>query len=65
MQIHDTLSFVSSTLIRKSKLRFAKNQANVKQIPEAELFLFENISRYSSTLSSKNNSTYPKKYGKK
>ena len=49
----------------KSKLKFARNQANVKQIPEAELFLFENISRYSSTLSSKNNSTYPNKYGKK
>ena len=37
----------------------AKNQANDKQHPEAELLLFENYSHSSSTLSSKNNRTYP------
>ena len=40
-------------------MKLAKNQANDKQHPEAELFLFENYSHSSSTLSSKNNRTYP------
>ena len=42
----------------------AKNQANAKQYPEAELLLFENYSPSSSTLSSKNNKTYSKKGAK-
>ena len=41
-------------------MKLAKNQANAKQHPEAELCLFENYSRSSSTLSSKNNRTYSK-----
>ena len=36
-------------------LKLAKNQANSKQHPEAELLLFENYSHSSLTLSSKNN----------
>ena len=39
----------------------AKRQANAKQHPKAELLLFENYSHSSSTLSSKNNTTYSKK----
>ena len=38
-------------------MKLAKNQANDKQHPEAELLLFENYSHSSSTLSSKNNRT--------
>ena len=38
----------------------AKNQANAKQHPEAELLLFENYSYSSSTLSSRNNRTFMK-----
>ena len=34
-------------------MKLAKNQANAKQHPETELFLFENYSLSSSTLSSK------------
>ena len=44
-----------------ARLKLAKNQANVKQYTEAELFLFENYSYSSSKLSSKNNSRYSKK----
>ena len=36
----------------------AKNQANAKQHPAAELLLYENYSHSSSTLSSKNSRTY-------
>ena len=36
-----------------AKLKLAKNQANAKQHPEAELLLFENYSLLSSMLSSK------------
>ena len=53
--------FVSNTFISNARLKLAKNQANAKQHPEAELLLFENYSHSSSTLSSKNNSTYSKK----
>ena len=42
----------------------AKNQAKTKQHPEAELLLFENYSLSLSRLSSKNNSTYFKKWAK-
>ena len=38
-----------------------KNQANVKQHPEAEPLLSEKYSHPSSMLSSKNNRTYSKK----
>ena len=40
-----------------TKLKLAKNQANAKQHHETDLFLFENYSYSSSTLSSKNNKT--------
>ena len=40
-------------------MKLAKNQANDKQHSETELLLFENYSHSSSTLSSKNNRTYP------
>ena len=42
------------------KPKLAKNQANSKQHPEAEFVLSENYSHFSSTLSSKNNTAYPK-----
>ena len=42
----------------------AKNQANAKQHPEAELLLFENYSHSLSTLSSKNNRTHSEKKAK-
>ena len=38
----------------------AKNQANAKQHPKAELLLFENDSHSSSTLPSKNNKNQAK-----
>ena len=38
-----------------ARLKLAKTQAKAKQHPDAELFLFENYSLSSSTLSSKNN----------
>ena len=41
-------------------MKFAKIQANTKQHPEAELWLFENYSHSSSTLSPKNNTEYSK-----
>ena len=40
--------------ISNARLKLAKNQANAKQQPEAELLLFENYSHTSSTLSFKN-----------
>ena len=42
----------------------AKIEAKAKQLPEAELLLFENYLRSSSTLSSKNNRAYSKKCAK-
>ena len=35
-------------------MKLAKNEANAKQDPEAELKLFESYSHFSSTLTSKN-----------
>ena len=52
---------IINTVISNNRLKLAKNQANAKQHPEAELLLFENYSHSSSTLSSKNNSIYSKK----
>ena len=42
----------------------AKNQANAKQHPEAELLVIENYSHSSFTLSSKNNRTHSEKEAK-
>ena len=53
--------FISNTFLSNARLKLAKNQANAKQHPEAELLLFENYSHFSSTLSSKNNRTDSKK----
>ena len=50
----------SNTFISNPRLKFAKNQANAKQNPEADLVLFENYSSSSFTLSSKNNRIYSK-----
>ena len=44
-------------------MNLAKNQANGKQIPEANL-IFENYSYFSSAFLSKNNRTYFKKTSK-
>ena len=44
-----------------TRLKLAKNQANAKQHPEAELLLFDNYSHSSTTLSFKNNKTCAKK----
>ena len=53
--------FISNTFINNARLKLAKNRANAKQHPEAELLLFENYSHSSSTLSSKINRVYSKK----
>ena len=53
--------FISKIFIGNAKLKFAKNQANVKQHLEVKLLLFENYPHFSYTLSSKNNGTYSKK----
>ena len=55
LQLHASL--ISNTFISNARLKVAKNQANTKKHPEAELLLFENYSHSSSTLSSKNNRT--------
>ena len=47
--------------LKQRQAEIGKNQENAKQHPQAELLLFENYSHYSSTLSSKINSTYSKK----
>ena len=56
------LFFINSTFISNARLKLsrAKNQANGKQHPEAELLLFENYSHSSSTLITKNNRIYSK-----
>ena len=48
------------TFISSARMNLAKNQANGKQIPEANL-IFENYSYFSSAFLSKNNRTYFKK----
>ena len=55
---------IGNTFISKARLKLAKNQANAKKHPEAELLLFEKNSHASSTLSSKNNRKYSKKQAK-
>ena len=59
------LSFLSYTFISNARLKLAKNQANAKQHPEAELLKLKNYSHSSSTLSTKDNKTYSKKKQKK
>ena len=59
------LSFLSYTFISNARLKLAKNQANAKQHPEAELLKLKNYSHSSSTLSTKDNRTYSKKKQKK
>ena len=56
-----TLFFISNTFISNARLNLANNQENAMQHPEAELLTFENYSRSSCTLPTKNNSTYSKK----
>ena len=48
-----TRFFISNTFISNARLKLAKNQANAKQHPEAELLQFENYSHSLSMLSSK------------
>ena len=50
-----TLFFISNAFLSNTNLKLAKNQANARQHPEAELLLFETYAHSSSTLSSKNN----------
>ena len=45
--------YISKIFISNARLKLAKNQADAKQHSEAELWLFENYSHSSSTLSSK------------
>ena len=46
---------MSNTFMRNARLKAAKNQTKAKQHPEPELWLFENYSLSSSTLSCKSN----------
>ena len=61
IKIHYTLFFISNNIISNARLKLAKNQANAKQHPEAELLAFQNNSHSSYTLSTKNDGTYSKK----
>ena len=45
---HQTHAFLSDSFISNARLKLAKNQANAKKHPEAELLLFENYSPSSS-----------------
>ena len=53
--------FISNTFISKTRLKLVKIQASAKSHPEAEMLLFESYSGFSSTLSSKNATTYSEK----
>ena len=53
--------FIGKAFINNARLKLAKNQADAKQHPEAELLVFENYSHFSSTLSSKSDMTYSSK----
>ena len=59
LHIHVCL-YISNTFISNVRLKLAKNQADAKQHPEAELLLFENYLHSSSTLSSKNSRSFIK-----
>ena len=52
--------FISNTFISNARLKLAKNQAKTKPHPEVKLLLIENVSLFSSTLSSKNSKIYKK-----
>ena len=52
---------ISNTFISKTRLKLVKIQASAKSHPEAEMLLFESYSGFSSTLSSKNATTYSEK----
>ena len=54
------LFFIGNTFISNARLKLAKNQANAKQHPEAELLIIENYAHSSYTSSSKNYGTYSK-----
>ena len=54
LKFNHTFIFISNTFKSNARLKLAKKQANAKQHPEAELFLFEKYSVFSSTLLSKN-----------
>ena len=56
---------ISNTFISKTRLKLVKIQASAKSHPEAEILLFESYSRFSSTLSSKNATTYSEKISKR
>ena len=56
-----TSFFYKQHFYKQCQTKIGKNQANAKQKPKAKLFLFENYSYSSSTLSSKNNRANPKK----
>ena len=58
-KLHDFL--YKQHFYKQRQAEIAKNQANAKQHPEAELLLFKYYSHSSSTLSSRNNRTYSKK----
>ena len=45
-----TRFFINNTFISNARLKLAKNQANAKQHPEAELLLFENYSLFSADI---------------
>ena len=53
--------FYKQHFYKQRQGEIGKKQANATQQTEAELLLFENYSHSSSTLSSKNKSTYSKK----
>ena len=55
MELH-----IGNTFISNARLKMARNQGKVKQHPDAERFLFENVLLSLSTLSSKNNRRYSK-----
>ena len=56
--------FISNTFISIARLKLEKNQAMVKQHPEAELLLSENYSVSLFMLPSKTNTRYSKKFAK-
>ena len=49
--------FISNTFMYNVELKLAKYQANAKQQPDAEFWLFQIYSHSLSMLSSKNNKT--------
>ena len=56
-----TRFFICNFFISNTRLKLAKNQANTKQHPGDELFLFENYSHSSALLSHKIIGHIPKK----